>query len=58
MKCLAHRIGEDEADVRLLARLAGLDSAAHVLDVVERMAGPALLTPQVQFFVQVVLADS
>lgn len=52
MKALAHRIGEDDDDLRLLAGKAGLRSASEVLDLVERMAGKRLLTPQVQFFVE------
>jgi hypothetical protein len=52
MKCLAHRIGEDDDDVRLLTARLGLRSAAQVLDLVEQMAGERLLTPQVQFFVE------
>lgn len=55
MKCLAHRIGEDEDDVRLLAAEAGLGSAREVLDLVERMAPAHLLSPQVRFFVDAVL---
>lgn len=55
MKALAHRIGEDDEDVRLLAGLCGLDEARQVLDLVEQVAGTALLTAQVQFFVEAVL---
>jgi len=58
MKCLAHRVGEDDQDVRLLARRLGLTSATEVLDLVEQVAGPRLLTPQVQFFVQAVLDET
>jgi len=54
LKALAHRIGEDD-DLRLLADLAGLRSADEVLDLVERVAGPRLLTAQVQFFVEAVM---
>lgn len=54
MKCLAHRLGEDDDDVRLLADRLRL-SAQEVLDLVERTAGSRLLTPQVQFFVEAVL---
>jgi len=54
MKCLAHRIGEDDADVRFLAEKAGLYDAAAVLDLVEQMAGRRQLTAQVQFFVEAV----
>lgn len=52
---LAHRIGEDDDDVRLLCDKLGLRTAAQVLDLVQRSAGPRLLTPQVQFFVEAVL---
>lgn len=55
LKCLAHRIGEDEDDVRLLAAKAGRESAAAVLELVERVAPERLLTPQVRFFVEAVL---
>lgn len=52
MKALAHRIGEDDDDLRLLAARLRLRTAAQVLDLVEQMAGQRLLTPQVQFFVE------
>lgn len=55
MKCLAHRIGEDDEDVLLLARELGLSSAPQVLDLVARTAGDRLLTAQVQFFVEAVM---
>ncbi len=58
MKCLAHRIGEDDQDVRLLAQRLALTSAAAVLDLVEQVAGQRLLTPQVQFFVEAVLDET
>lgn len=58
MKCLAHRVGEDDADVRLLARRLDLTSASAVLDLVEQVAGAQLLTPQVQFFVEAVLDET
>ena len=56
MKAMAHRIGEDDDDLRLLAELAGLQTATEVLDLVEELAGATLLTAQVQFFVEAVLA--
>lgn len=56
MKALAHRLGEDEADLRLLADRLGLD-AVGALDLVERTAGARWLTPQVQLFVEAVLGD-
>ncbi len=55
MKCLAHRIGEDDDDVLLLARRLGLATPGEVLDLVEQMAGTRLMTAQVQFFVEAVL---
>lgn len=55
MKCLAHRVGEDDDDLRLLAGQVRLQGATEVLDLVARMAGPRLLTSQVQFFVEAVL---
>ncbi len=55
LKCLAHRIGEDDDDVRLLAANAGLGSADDVLTLVERVVPERLLTPQVRFFVEAVL---
>lgn len=58
MKALAHRIGEDDDDLRLLASKAGLATAPEVLDLVERMAGSRLLTAQVQFFVEAAMAES
>jgi hypothetical protein len=54
MKVLAHRIGEDDDDVRLLARELGLDSAAEVLAVAEEVYG-ARLEPAARFFVEEVL---
>lgn len=55
MKSLAHRIGEDDDDVLLLADRLGLTTAEQVLDLVEQTAGHRLLTPQVQFFVEAVM---
>ena len=58
LKCLAHRVGEDDDDVRLLAAAAGLADADRVLDLVERTVGDrALLTAQVEFFVRAVLDE-
>lgn len=58
MKCLAHRIGEDDDDVRLLSRMHGLHTAGDVLDLVEQTAGARLLTAQTQFFVEAVLGPA
>lgn len=55
MKCLAHRIGEDDEDVLLLAASLSLTTAVEVLDVVAGLVGSRLLTPQVQFFVEALM---
>lgn len=54
MKCLAHRLSEDDDDVGLLADRLHLD-ATGVLDVVEAHVGARLLTAQVRFFVAATL---
>lgn len=54
LKALAHRIGEDDDDLRLLAAMVGMDASA-VLDLVEQTAGDRWLTPQVRFFVEAAL---
>lgn len=51
MKVLAHRVGEDEADVRLLARELGLTEAAAVLAVSEEVYGDRL-DAAARFFVE------
>jgi Nucleotidyltransferase of unknown function (DUF6036) len=51
LKVLAHRVGEDEEDLRLLARELELDSAAEVLTVAERTYGDRL-DPAARFFVE------
>jgi len=51
MKILAHRVGEDEEDVRLLARELGLDDAAGVLAVAEAVYGDRL-EAAARFFVE------
>ncbi len=51
LKVLAHRVGEDEEDVRLLASELGLDSADQVLAVAERTYGERL-DPAARFFVE------
>ena len=55
LKVLAHRIGEDEDDVRLLARELGLVSAEEVLALAEGVFGDRL-TPAARFFVEELLA--
>jgi hypothetical protein len=42
MKVLAHRVGEDEPDVRLLAGELGLTSPPEVLAVAEEVFGDRL----------------
>ena len=51
MKVLAHRSGEDEADVRLLATALSLTTAEQVLDVAEEVYGDRL-DAAAQFFVE------
>jgi hypothetical protein len=51
MKVLAHRAGEDDDDVRLLADHLGLDSAESVLRVAEQTYGDRL-DPAARFFVE------
>jgi hypothetical protein len=51
LKVLAHRVGEDEADLRLLANELGLENAEEVLAVAERTFGDRL-EPAARFFVE------
>lgn len=51
LKVLAHRVGEDEDDVRLLAGHLGLTTADDVLDVAESRMGDRL-DPAARFFVE------
>jgi hypothetical protein len=51
LKVLAHRVGEDEADVRLLATELGLSRADQVLAIAERTYGDRL-DPAARFFVE------
>jgi hypothetical protein len=48
---LAHRTGEDEDDVRLLARHLGLNTAADVLNIAEDVFGDRLSAAS-RFFVE------
>lgn len=57
LKVLAHRVGEDEADLRLLAAELGLDRADEVLAIAERTYGDRL-DPAARFFVEQVFDDS
>lgn len=51
LKVLAHRVGEDEADVRLLAGELGLRDAGEVLAAAEETFGDRL-DPAARFFVE------
>jgi Nucleotidyltransferase of unknown function (DUF6036) len=51
MKVLSHRVGEDEDDVRLLARELGLDVAREILAVAESIYGERL-DAAANFFVE------
>lgn len=51
LKVLAHRVGEDEDDLRLLARELGLGTADEVLAVAEQVYGDRL-DPAARFFVE------
>jgi hypothetical protein len=51
LKVLAHRVGEDEEDVRLLASELGLTSAEQVLALAERTYGDRL-DSAARFFVE------
>lgn len=55
LKVLAHRVGEDEADVRLLAAELGLERADQILAVAERTFGDRL-DPAARFFVEELFA--
>jgi hypothetical protein len=51
LKVFAHRVGEDEDDVRLLAAELGLERADQVLAIAERSYGDRL-DPAARFFVE------
>jgi hypothetical protein len=51
LKVLAHRVGEDEEDLRLLAAELGLERAGEVLAVAEETFGDRL-DPAARFFVE------
>lgn len=55
LKVLAHRVGEDEDDLRLLAAELGLERAEQVLAVAEETYGDRL-DPAARFFVEQVFA--
>ena len=58
LKVRAARLGEDEEDLRFLARLLGLETADQVLDLAARVVGEQQLTPRSQFFVEQLLRSS
>ena len=45
LKVLAHRVGEDEADLRLLAGKLGLESAGEIFAIAERTYGTGSIPP-------------
>lgn len=51
LKVLAHRVGEDEGDLRLLAAELGLERADEILAVAEETFGDRL-DPAARFFVE------
>ena len=51
LKVLAHRVGEDEDDLRLLAAELGLEGADQVLAIAEKTYGDRL-DPAARFFVE------
>jgi hypothetical protein len=51
LKVLAHRVGEDEEDLRLLATELGLTNAEEVLEIAERTYGDRL-DPAARFFAE------
>lgn len=55
LKVLAHRVGEDEDDVRLLARELELSSAEEVLALADEVFGDRL-DPAARFFVEELFA--
>ena len=57
MKVLAHRPGEDDDDVHLLARQLGLTTAAEVLEVATDVYGDRL-DPPARFFVEELFSDT
>jgi hypothetical protein len=56
LKVLAHRVGEDDDDVRLLAEMLELGTAAEVLDVAESVFGDRL-DVAARFFVEEIFAS-
>lgn len=57
LKALAHRVGEDDEDVRWLAGELDLATPEEVLELVESIVGAHRLTAQVHFFVEAVMEE-
>jgi hypothetical protein len=57
LKVLAHRVGEDDEDVRLLARELGLRRGEDVLALAEEVFGDRL-DAAARFFVEELFASS
>jgi hypothetical protein len=56
LKVLAHRVGEDEEDLRLLATELGLERADEILAVAEETFGDRL-DPAARFFVEEIFSS-
>ncbi|MET0305933.1 MAG: DUF6036 family nucleotidyltransferase [Solirubrobacterales bacterium] len=56
LKVLAHRVGEDEDDLRLLAAALGLERGDEVLAVAEEIFGDRL-DPAARFFVEEIFSS-
>lgn len=57
LKCLAHRLGEDDDDVRLLARHLGLSDPDDVIDLVVQVFGDRV-DVRVELFVREMLGPA
>lgn len=57
LKVLAARVGEDDDDVALLARMLGMSDAEAVLDLVVGIAGERRVAARSSFFVRAVLGN-
>ncbi len=58
MKVLAHRVGEDDGDLRLLADALGLNTAAAVLEVAQQVYGGRLDVAARFFVAEALSADA
>lgn len=52
LKCLSHRPGADDDDVRYLAALLDLHRQEQVMELVVQVAGAQRVSPATQYFVQ------